>query len=148
MYTSINYWYGWRYTGVPGLSGMMRVGDRVEWKDADGSHKFSVLVADMESVDVIDKWSNSAHPDRDDFLALTTLRNGVHVFVPGYSCFSYWDQWGLPPNRGKIDQSFAYEDGSVITMRDVALGDDRLRMVPGYISSADTVKCRTWLPER
>jgi prepilin-type N-terminal cleavage/methylation domain-containing protein len=152
LYTSINYWYGWAYRpqGRPPFKGMKRIGDRVEWQ-APGEtylHKFSVLVADMESEDILDNWTNSAHPDRDNFLSLTTVRNGVQPFIQGYTCYSYWGRWGTFPDRGKVDQSYGYEDGSVETIYDIAREDPRIEIVPGYMSTPDLNKCRSRLPRR
>jgi competence protein ComGC len=147
LYTSVNYWYGWQYSGTPGLKGMMKIGDRVEWQlpGDEKRHTFSVLVSDIESEDLQDNWTNSAHPDREGFLALTTVRNGLQIFVQGYCAYSYWGQWGSPPNRGTVEQSYAFEDGSVRTLFDIAREDPRVEIVPGYMSTADLVKCRTRL---
>jgi prepilin-type N-terminal cleavage/methylation domain-containing protein len=151
-YISYAYWYGFKYVG---RRGMYRLGDKLEWHDGTTgkSHLLNVLVSDTDINEFNSQWTNCAHPDRKNFLALTTVVNSFFAPAQSYVNYSYWGRWGALPARGAIDQNFAFDDGSVQMWNDVVIDDDRLIAVGGHSGLTSSgygtdTGYRTWLPER
>ena len=146
LYTSFTYWYGFRYTGQ---KGMFRMGDRLGWREgaAGPSTSFSVLASDTDVVSFSGRYSNSAHPDKDEFLVLTTFTNARGTNY--HNMFSFWGRWSTDPDRGPMDRSFVFDDLSAQTFNDVLLEDDP-RMVPvsEYSHRTTSELSRSWLPRQ
>jgi len=134
-------WFGWRYQlGRDGtvLPGMDKLGDRFEWVDRRGGRNvrraYSLLVSDYD----LDRYSNqqAGHPDKAGVLYnMLAVRQGLFSGVQGPAAefphtVSQWWAWGADPSRGDVDLSFAYDDGSVIRVNDVARSDPELEDVP------------------
>lgn len=157
LYTSYAYWYGWRFATSADQTqpGMYKLGDRFVY---DGV-SFNVLACDT---DIIQNggFVNDAHPEtKDPVLGLFTERgNGIpNPVVASYPTFSYWASW-TNFNRGPVDRNFAFDDGSVRGIDDLALDKDewndmviddkRVVPVPGFTPEADVTAYgyHTWLP--
>jgi prepilin-type N-terminal cleavage/methylation domain-containing protein len=143
-------WYGWRYAPNANTRyiAMRRLGDRFEWVDAFGSHRFRVLAADL---DAVNNWVQSAHPDKDGLLYLRTLQDesladdGL-ASVPAPYTLSHWNRRGAA-ERGPVDRNFVFDDGSVQRLNDLEVNDLRLYPVPERANSNNWPAMRTWLPE-
>jgi len=156
-YTSYAYWYGFKYSG---LRGMYKVGDKLQWQERPGAsapagplHNLSVLVSDTDINEFNSKWTNCAHPDKDSFLALTTIQNAFSATAQGYVNYSYWGRWNTLPARGPIERNFAFDDNSVQMWENLKIDDDRVVAVGGHTNLTTSgygtdLGYRTWLPAR
>ena len=140
VFSNYDLYFGMRfYDGGVAQKGLMRLGDRMEWRD----EQFNVLATDHDRVHVT-AYSMSSHPDRDEkaILAIWQSRNFVE-FAPGLGTagkytLSRWDTAGMgviPAGagvilRGDVDTNTAFADGSVRRYNDV--GPEEWRVDPDF----------------
>jgi len=122
-------WFGARFVGAGGGTGMYRLGSRLEWTDRGVKHAFTVLASDQDvqlpnSNGAQKAWSS--HPDREDklFFVQLTTRATWHV--------AHWERQ-TDERRGTLETNFAYADGSVRRWNDVTYNDDRMAQVPLHL---------------
>ena len=138
-------WFGWRYTN-PSHAGMNRMGDRLTWsrdEDGDGAaetYRFNVLISEEDQLNhpSADNWSIASHPDKDGTMSQQVMQDGGGYAqnVPpdiGRYANNNWtlSRWVGPWARGPLDLHHAYDDGSVLLMRDIEHErDERVVLVP------------------
>ncbi len=144
-------------------TGMLRVGQRPTWpysnfipQFAAKSYTFNILSADLERLYEGAGgyyWITASHPDKSQELKPLELSaaTGVGTYVLS-NWFKDWGDgsgstWGNPANltRGPLDRNFLRDDGSVLTMADLAVRDPRLVKMPGFANLA-TWAVSFWLP--
>ena len=110
-------WFGWGYDDQ---KIMARMGDRFTWHDGVTEHHFSVLVSDHELMKPDYPEVQATHPDRSPaemslwkrYDEKTTAVSGTQTEVS--VTYSTWYRYPFAlANRGAVDRSFAYADGSV-----------------------------------
>ena len=134
VFSTYELWMGWRFTGPLAGKGMIRFGDKVEWRDnltpAPPGHtspftvRSNILVGDANGVQ-ISHFSRASHPDVDGRLRLHLAQNGPNapddlrgndIVVPAGAVSQTRADWvmGVSSNpRGTVDLNYGYDDGSV-----------------------------------
>lgn len=145
VYASYNLWFGLRYfdpdTGVP-LRGMMKMGDRFEWR----GRSYNVLAGDKNNLIETVPSSVSSHPDRGGLLGNVAVQDEATP-IPGEEqeegqeegqgvryTYSQWQGEGL---RGELDLNYVQEDGAVGRFGSVKAGDDDGRMAGVPMTTRD-----------
>ena len=143
MYSNGNVFFGW---GVSGHRYMRKMGDRFTWIDPAGrTHRFNVLAADRDSY-YDGNHAVTSHPDDEGKLEFITSQAQP---VTNYSStHSHWQRmvWDGDHTRGKIDASYAFDDGSVLRIVGVAMSDSRLVEMPTYTDGYYAAGYKTQLP--
>jgi len=139
-YASYYLWFGWWYDGQ---RRMARIGDRFTWN----GYGYSVIASDINIM--WDTQARSNHPDRDPAKMWgLVLDQGDDPWRDGDSTMtiSTWRLTGTP-ERGLLDNNFAYQDGSVRRVDAIAWnGDSRLREVPNFSDGTAPSGIRAYLP--
>jgi prepilin-type N-terminal cleavage/methylation domain-containing protein len=148
VFSSYDYWVGWRYFTEPGAKGMIRMGDRfTSIEDGSGQVRSFNLLASDRDVTGIHAQVQSSHPDRDGVLGQLELQEdenyawGLADGAAAYGTITI-ALWRNPVNhtRGPLDRNFGYQDGSVtrllnLIVKPSGLPDDRLVTAPHYSNS-------------
>ena len=135
--SSFNYWAGFLYTGRRGGSGMLKIGDRLGWRDEGPGvpphdDTAALMVSDCNDIHADTVYINSAHPDSEGVLRNWKLQNAsVAEYFYTWSIWADSDGEGRTP-RGQVDLNFAYDDGSVL--RHIGVSGDFNR---GPLESSD-----------
>jgi prepilin-type N-terminal cleavage/methylation domain-containing protein len=120
IFCNYNIYSGW---GVTGNKFMKKVGERWSWQNPEDQARYSfrVLAADIDR-GTMTGFKNTSHPDDEgllQFVAYQNLENpdafggpGIPGGVAYRTTFSWW--FGGGPRRGKIDNQYAMDDGSVV----------------------------------
>jgi prepilin-type N-terminal cleavage/methylation domain-containing protein len=134
----------WFDYGMQGQSRFSRIGGRFVWRSGTEVERFSVLVSDFDLVVPEQTAVFNGHADDAGLMSFVVGENATEFGLPGPVAgpqgrkwsFSRWQEWGRDWRRGRVDQSYGYEDGSVRRYDGVLNGepgvseDERMTKVP------------------
>jgi hypothetical protein len=134
VFSGFELWFG---VAFDGQKGMLKLGDRFEWTDNYNTpalkHRFNVLVTDFDFAGSNRRTING-HPDYDGVLEHRISRAG--------NFYARWEEAEGGGVRGPVDLAYAYDDGSVRSMRTVLVDDPRTAAVP---YQTDNLNWSLWL---
>ena len=138
-FVSGNYslWFGWRYMRGSNERGMNKIGDRFTWTDTltnpSVQYAFSLLLSDEDRS--VQNSDQSSHPDTAGKMVRSPGSQDEVNTVPLWNLvglYATWSNWNTNPTpkvRGPLDLNYAYDDGSVVRLNGVKLGNEEERIV-------------------
>jgi prepilin-type N-terminal cleavage/methylation domain-containing protein len=155
IYAEYNMHFSWRYkpTGDNGKQvgrekGMQRLGDRFTWTDVATDpttpyvHSFNLLISDFAVIREVEAQSAlGGHPDRHEQTMVMIQVQDDPVAATFYApqgqtlTASYWRNQNTAaprPKRGLYDANYAFDDGSVLLVKDIQWDErsDRMTFIP------------------
>lgn len=153
VFRNSDLWAGFRWFGH---QGMRKIGDRMEWTDDVYSSPprtttFSLLASDRDFMNFAQPIVDSSHPDDEGLLVSMKWQSGdvsggfgLLADTVLQATYSGWYRLGVT-YRGKSDLNYAYDDGSVQTVRGVLYQkDDRMTPVPHFANVTGVPTVGAW----
>jgi prepilin-type N-terminal cleavage/methylation domain-containing protein len=141
VFSTVALRFGFRWKLPAGGRGMLRLGDKFEWR----RNYYGVMVHDWEIVGESSNLVISTHPDRDGVMRQSVVQDSGDAdfrYLPGSGddlvrfTFARW-QSSTTWKRGAAEYNFAYDDGSVrfldnvlVSTADGARAEERMIRVP------------------
>ena len=131
VFSNYELWFGMSFATANGGRGLLRLGDRLEWKDnsrgAVYDGRFDVLASEEDLIEPSYNYRSCvSHPDVEG-LTRPEVHNGGGYILSRWVLYS---EVPVAVPRGPIDANFACADGSVIRIDNVLWNDDRMARVP------------------
>ena len=162
IFMPYSYYAGGRFSQKNGAGtyqkGMNKLGDRLEWhldetdtRYSGGPRRYDLLFSDYAYTAIARNQGQGSHPDKAAVWRPQLLQDGPNRHEPTASTGvtrntiteTMW--WG--GIRGAIDLNFAYADGAVQRVTDVAfVDDDRMDLIPAHWDNQ--YRWRTMVPSR
>lgn len=159
-----NFFVDWGGAGF-GVTRMQKIGQKMTFNAPEGdTRRFKILFADRDSRH-LNTWATSNHPDKGGTQSFWSYQQGGNPWVaegapPGSptsavtgNVYAQWWQLLGSSSRGFLDNHYAKDDGSILTLNDVPIVDDpsvddeRITFVPDVSDPAQYANNRkTQLP--